>query len=152
MKKLFGLLFCLFSLTLHAQGPEGELPEDELSLAEFETKTTDTIIASADLLREPLSLKDSILSLFEYHHESVLIDSLWRQELYASSLFEEMYEDILEFDAEEMVEYEALSTEVLKERLALLNAKTPFEVEYNPILESVIKTTLKIAGILCSAL
>jgi membrane-bound lytic murein transglycosylase D len=143
MTKLFGLLFCLLSLTLLAQGPESELPEAELSLTVFEAKTTDTISAEAYLLREPLSLKDSILSLFEYHHESLLIDSLWRQELYASSLFEEIYEDILEFDAEEMVEYEALSTEVLKERLALLNAKTPFDVEYNPILESVIKNYLK---------
>jgi membrane-bound lytic murein transglycosylase D len=41
------------------------------------------------------------------------------------------------------VPYEELSTEVLKQRLKLLNARTPFNVEYNPSLESVIKGYLK---------
>ncbi len=38
---------------------------------------------------------------------------------------------------------EDLSTEVLKERLALLNSKTPFNVEYNASLEKIIKHYLK---------
>ncbi len=42
------------------------------------------------------------------------------------------------------MEYEELPTELLKERLEELNARTPFNVEYNPSLESVIKGYLKI--------
>jgi len=38
---------------------------------------------------------------------------------------------------------EDLSTKVLKERLALLNSKTPFNVEYNASLEKIIKHYLK---------
>jgi len=43
----------------------------------------------------------------------------------------------------EPVAYEELSTELLKTRLKELNARTPFNVEYNPSLESVIKGYLK---------
>ncbi|MCD6544055.1 MAG: lytic transglycosylase domain-containing protein, partial [Flavobacteriaceae bacterium] len=38
---------------------------------------------------------------------------------------------------------EDLSTEILKERLAILNSKTPFNVEYNASLEKIIKHYLK---------
>src|SRR5690554_5736840 len=119
MNRYFVPLFCLFSLTVFAQGPESESPEIELSTAEHEQQSIDTLASGIISPREHLSLKDSILSLFQHHHESILIDSLWRQELYASSLFDELYEEITSFDAEEEIIYEELSTEVLKERLAL---------------------------------
>ena len=41
------------------------------------------------------------------------------------------------------VSYDELPTEVLKERLARLDQKTPFHIEYNPVLENVIKNFLK---------
>lgn len=69
-------------------------------------------------------------------------DSLWLQELYNSELFEEVYGVITTQDYEE-IEYEELPTELLKQRLSELNARTPFNVEYNPSLESVIKQYLK---------
>ena len=69
-------------------------------------------------------------------------DSLWLQELYNSELFEEVYGVITTQEYEE-TEYEELPTELLKERLSELNARTPFHVEYNPSLESVIKQYLK---------
>ena len=70
------------------------------------------------------------------------MDSLWLAELYSSGRFEEMYGAI---DAETYipVAYEELPTEILKQRLKELDARTPFTVEYNPALESVIKNYLK---------
>ncbi|TBW27740.1 lytic transglycosylase domain-containing protein [Gramella sp. KN1008] len=70
------------------------------------------------------------------------IDSLWKMELTNSDLFETMQKSIHEQDYEEVV-YKELPTDTLKARLARLNARTPFNVEYNPILESVIKSYLK---------
>lgn len=69
-------------------------------------------------------------------------DSLWLKELYKSDLFEDIHNSIVnqEFDP---VEYEELPTEVLKQRLKDLDARTPFKVEYNAALESVIKQYLK---------
>lgn len=69
-------------------------------------------------------------------------DSLWLKEIYKSDLFDEIYESVSNQEFEK-VEYEELPTEVLKERLKELNARTPFKVEYNASLESVIKQYLK---------
>lgn len=70
------------------------------------------------------------------------IDSLWKLELTNSDLFDSMQKSIQEQDYEEVV-YDELPTDTLKARLAKLNARTPFNIEYNPILESVIKSYLK---------
>ena len=71
------------------------------------------------------------------------IDSIWLAELYNNELFPEIYGSITQMETDSIVEYEELPTAVLKERLAELNARTPFNVEYNPSLESVIKGYLK---------
>lgn len=157
-KTVFFFLFALSFSFVKAQEVEtisaeeldaGEIleivPTEELETIEIlETVPTEEEPETVDIseLAEPLSLKDSILSLFSHHKHSTLIDSLWRQELYASSLFDEMYGEMMALDYEE-VEYEELTTEVLKERLEKLNAKTPFDVIYHPALESVIKSYLK---------
>ena len=43
----------------------------------------------------------------------------------------------------ERIYYPELPTDTLKKRLAILDAKTPFNIAYNPALESVIKRYLK---------
>ena len=76
------------------------------------------------------------------HALAAKFDSLWMKELVdAAPLFDEMYQEILEQDTLEVYQYD-LPTDTLKARLALLNEKTPFNVEYNPSLESVIKSFL----------
>ena len=69
-------------------------------------------------------------------------DSLWLQELYNNMMFEEIYGSITNMTYEP-VAYEELPTEVLKQRLAEINSRTPFNVAYNASLESVIKNYLK---------
>ena len=69
-------------------------------------------------------------------------DSLWMKELYENArLYDEMqaYVSNLETDSLKQI---TLDTEVLKERLELLNQKTPFNIEYNPSLERVIQSFL----------
>ncbi|TYA74148.1 LysM peptidoglycan-binding domain-containing protein [Seonamhaeicola marinus] len=70
------------------------------------------------------------------------IDEKWQEELYSNSLFDTIYKSVTELTFDE-VEYPELPTDTLKARLELLNARTPFNVEYNPALESVIKMYLK---------
>lgn len=68
-------------------------------------------------------------------------DEKWLKELSNSDLFFQMSEDVAATPTD--VDYSELPTEVLKERLRKLNEKTPFNVEYNLVLEQVIKSFLK---------
>ncbi|MFD2551513.1 LysM peptidoglycan-binding domain-containing protein [Bizionia sediminis] len=70
------------------------------------------------------------------------IDKKWREELYSNALYDTLYNAISELDYKE-VYYPELPTDTLKQRLEKLNAKTPFNIAYNPSLESVIKSFLK---------
>ncbi len=69
-------------------------------------------------------------------------DEKWLEELYGNTLFDTIYQSIADIKFEE-VELPELSTDTLKARLHKLSAKTPFNIEYNPGLESVIKAYLK---------
>ena len=69
-------------------------------------------------------------------------DSLWLDELYSNDMFEQIYGSITTMTYEH-VEYVELPTDTLKARLVEINSRTPFNVEYNPALESVIKNYLK---------
>ncbi|MCK0123173.1 LysM peptidoglycan-binding domain-containing protein [Gelidibacter sp. F2691] len=70
------------------------------------------------------------------------IDQKWLDELYGNSLFDSIYESVtdLKYDA---VDYPELPTDTLKARLRKLSSRTPFNIEYNESLESVIKSYLK---------
>ncbi|NND16272.1 MAG: LysM peptidoglycan-binding domain-containing protein [Eudoraea sp.] len=70
-------------------------------------------------------------------------DSLWLVEVASrQDMFQGMQDAILNLPTEE-VQFGQLDTEVLKTRLAALDSKTPFNIAYNPSLESVIKSFLK---------
>lgn len=85
--------------------------------------------------------ESSAYSLKDYEL-AAKFDSLWLKELQdAAPLFDEMYAEIIELDTATTYAYD-LPTDTLKLRLARLNAKTPFNVEYNPSLENVIKSFL----------
>ncbi|WP_142784495.1 LysM peptidoglycan-binding domain-containing protein [Changchengzhania lutea] len=73
---------------------------------------------------------------------AALFDEKWRLEVYNSTLFDTIYKSVTELSFEP-VDYPELPTDTLKARLKELDARTPFNVEYNPALESVIKSYLK---------
>lgn len=89
-----------------------------------------------------VQVKDTVMFDLKDVEVASSIDSMWMKELYNKELFEEFYGSVIQMNFEP-VEYEELPTEVLKERLAELNARTPFNVEYNSSLENVIKGYLK---------
>ncbi|WP_296350149.1 LysM peptidoglycan-binding domain-containing protein [Winogradskyella sp.] len=70
------------------------------------------------------------------------LEQKWLEELYNNSLYDTIYKTVSELTYEH-VDYPELTTDTLKARLERLNARTPFNVEYNPQLESVIKKYLK---------
>ncbi|NRD18541.1 LysM peptidoglycan-binding domain-containing protein [Winogradskyella eckloniae] len=74
--------------------------------------------------------------------EAAELDAKWLAELYSNSLYDTIYKSVAELNYEP-VYYPELSTDTLKARLKRLNARTPFNVEYNTSLESVIKSYLK---------
>jgi len=119
-------LFSLLSLTLSAQ--------EQTEGSEVKSKELD-----------PQVYLDSIKASFVNHSTSERIEKLWLDELINQDLFEEMSEDLTseEFFSDEDGEWDGLTTAVLKERLALMNEKTPFNVEYNESLERLIKSFLK---------
>ncbi|MGJ8591458.1 MAG: LysM peptidoglycan-binding domain-containing protein [Aquaticitalea sp.] len=69
-------------------------------------------------------------------------DEKWLEELYSNTLFDTIYQSITDIKFEE-VDLPELSTDTLKMRLHKMSANTPFNIEYNPGLESVIKSYLK---------
>lgn len=89
-----------------------------------------------------LKLNDSTHQELEDLPEAAKYDRLWMEELKKSAdLYEEMYKEVQNPDTLNTA-LEGFNTEVLKERLKLLNEKTPFNIEYNPSLERVIKSFL----------
>ncbi|HWS61059.1 MAG TPA: LysM peptidoglycan-binding domain-containing protein [Flavobacterium sp.] len=85
---------------------------------------------------------DSIKKTFVKDDLATCVDSLWLNELTNLDLFNTISDDIKNINIDEKVDYE-LPTELLKQRLAAMDAKSPFNIEYNPGLENIIKSFLK---------
>lgn len=89
-----------------------------------------------------LSYLDSIKATFVEHKMASCVDSLWMSELANCDLYTQLSADIKNIDLDEKVDYD-LSTDLLKARLKEMDAKSPFNIEYNPALENLIKSFLK---------
>ena len=89
-----------------------------------------------------MSYLDSLKTTFVNHSTSNCIDERWLTELANFELSNDMYNDIENFDIDTEVSYN-LSTDLLKKRLAKMDAKSPFNIEYHPALENTIKAFLK---------
>lgn len=85
---------------------------------------------------------DSIKKTFVNDDLASCVDSLWLKELTNLDLYNDLSDDIKNINIDEKVDYE-LPTELLKQRLAEMDAKSPFNIEYNPGLENIIKSFLK---------
>jgi len=70
------------------------------------------------------------------------IEARWYNEVYKSSEYDTLTTAAPSLSYERIY-YPELPTDTLKKRLAILDAKTPFNIAYNPALESVIKRYLK---------
>lgn len=90
-----------------------------------------------------ISFLDSIKKTFVHDETAACVDASYISELTNKELFNELIQDLENFDFETPVNYDELPTELLKERLKILDAKTDFDIAYNPGLENVIKYYLK---------
>ncbi len=140
MKRYFATLFFATIVTWSYAQEVAEIDENQ---QETSSESTELSIEKADSLESKITIEkvDGKFRLLD-HSLAAKIDSLWLKELYDNSLFDTIVETVTELDYQN-VEYKELPTDVLKSRLAALNQKTPFNVEYNPELESVIKNFLK---------
>ena len=89
-----------------------------------------------------ISYLDSVKASFVHDEIAACVDSLWLQELTNQDIFPELLNDIATIDVDKKVDYE-LSTELLKQRFKEMDAKSPFNIQYNPAVENVIKSFLK---------
>ncbi|MCK8140459.1 LysM peptidoglycan-binding domain-containing protein [Flavobacterium sp. I-SCBP12n] len=95
-----------------------------------------------DKFEPKLSYLDSIKKTFVKNELAARVDSLWMQELTSLDLYKTISDDIETINIDADVDYE-LPTDLLKERLAAMDAKSPFNIEYNQGLENIIKSFLK---------
>ena len=104
----------------------------------------ESMIEDVDFIeRPPLTLLDSLKKNFVSYDKVVKIDNLWLKELASASEFStDSTMRIDSLNLEEEVAFD-LPVELLKERLKKIDEKSPFDIEYNPALENVIKSFLK---------
>lgn len=124
-----------------------------LAVKNFALDTAHIAIKKSDnsgFILQPKKLRDNSLLVttdknrieLQDHEEAARYDSIWLKALRENaSLYDDMYQEVSEVDRMATVS-PVLSTELLKERLARLNEKTPFNIAYNPSLEKVINSFL----------
>ena len=112
-----------------------------VSFAAFAQESAQTDISPVTPVVK-ISFLDSIKSSFVRHSDMACVDSLWVKELANQDLFENMQDDLKRVNPDVDVDYN-LSTDLLKERLAKMDAKSPFNIEYSKGLENIIKSYLK---------
>ena len=152
-KPILSFLLLLFSVALFAQDKavskktqknNEETSKDTIKLPEqeFFMLLDNDDVEFANNVPVHRIIKDSTVFALLDDVNAAAIDSLWQKELFESSLYSNLKDSLLDLEYNNVV-YEDLPTDTLKARLAKLNAKTPFNIEYNPLLENVIKSYLK---------
>ena len=135
MRTFFTYAFFLGTIIAVAQSPE-TVRDTITPITIFQDHTP--LQATDSLLLAAIEVKP----FSQEHVAATLIDSLWLQEMYHSKLYDTV-QFILKPNQIRVTELVELPTELLKERLAYLDSKTPFNVAYNPSLENNIKSYLK---------
>ncbi|PZX95414.1 lytic transglycosylase [Flavobacterium aquariorum] len=92
---------------------------------------------------KPVSYLDSIKKTFVKYDRTVKTDSLWMNQIGSTlDIYNDLETEINTVNIDKDIDIE-LPTELLKERLAAMDAKSPFNIEYNQGLENLIKSFLK---------
>jgi membrane-bound lytic murein transglycosylase D len=137
MSKFLFIFFFGFSLVLFSQNKLTANAVDSTSIKTQNTIKKDTISLKVNQ-QEPLTETyiNEDLSMLSDDDYAKQIDHLWFDALQQSEL--NISNDLLTD-----VSNSELTTATIKERLAHLNSKTPFNVEYNVYLERIIKSFVK---------
>lgn len=112
-----------------------------LTIAVFSQNSVENSeIASAP---KPISFLDSIKNSFVKYDRTVKSDSLWMNQIGNTlDIYNDLETEINTVNIDKDIDKE-LPTELLKQRLAAMDAKSPFNIEYNQGLENLIKSFLK---------
>ena len=103
----------------------------------------DILLQDSIIKPEPkLSFLDSLKTTYVIDEMSACVDEKCFKELTNEDISQELFADIKNLDLDKKVDFE-LPTELLKERLRLMDEKSPFNIEYNVGLENIIKSFLK---------
>jgi membrane-bound lytic murein transglycosylase D len=89
-----------------------------------------------------LSFLDSLKTTYLVDEMSSCVDNLAMAELTNQEVFADLNAEIKNNNFETTVDYE-LPTDLFKERLRLMDEKSPFNIEYNVALENLVKSFLK---------
>ncbi|MDD7885941.1 LysM peptidoglycan-binding domain-containing protein [Flavivirga sp. 57AJ16] len=118
--------------------------QDKQTVASQKEVIKDSLIDGKSRLVKPIKAETDSTSIknLKDNELAAKLDEKWFEELYSNTLFDTIYKSVTELDFE-AVDYPELPTDTLKARLKELDARTPFNVAYNPALESVIKSYLK---------
>lgn len=135
MANFFSIIFLLVFCAGFSQNPK-PTPISE------QTSSLTLVDSSSQISKELKMSQDTVFKANIDNEHAAALDSKWLEELYSNTLFDTIYQSVTDLNFEE-VDYPELPTDTLKARLKELNARTPFNVEYNPSLESVIKSYLK---------
>ena len=100
------------------------------------------ITTSSLKIQTNISYLDSIKKTFVKDNIAACVDSLWMKELTSLDIYNDLESDIKTINLDKKVDYE-LPTELLKARLKEMDSKSPFNIEYNPGLENIIKSFLR---------
>jgi membrane-bound lytic murein transglycosylase D len=92
--------------------------------------------------QKPVSYLDSIKNSFVKYDRTTKTDSLWMNQVSSFDIYNDIETEINTVNIDKDIDIE-LPTELLKERLAAMDAKSPFNIEYNQGLENLIKSFLK---------
>jgi len=140
---IYRVLIAFFFVQLGFSQTKDTIASKEETTSKEATIISDTLIDGKSLGIKEIKPIDSIIKrAFQDNKLTAELDDRWLNELYNASLFDTIYKSVTELEYEE-VYYPELPTDTLKVRLAKLDAKTPFNIAYNPSLESVIKGYLK---------
>jgi len=141
--RLFTIVLILNFRIGFSQTQDTIISQNEKDIKES-VKIKDTLIDGKTHFTKQIKSEDDSTSIrkIEDHAYAFQLDKKWQVELYSMALFDTIYKSVAELSFDE-VDYPELHTDTLKSRLKELDAKTPFNVTYNPALESVIKSYLK---------
>jgi membrane-bound lytic murein transglycosylase D len=112
-----------------------------LSLAVFSQNAVE--LTEINNVQKPVSFLDSIKNSFVKYDRTVKSDSLWMNQIGSTlDIYNDVETEINTINIDKDIDSE-LPTELLKKRLAAMDAKSPFNIEYNQGLENLIKSFLK---------
>ncbi|MEP1855486.1 MAG: lytic transglycosylase, partial [Nonlabens ulvanivorans] len=156
MYKFFLFFFALSMVTMAQVSPDSTTTTGRIiTYEEFKknqekeqqiTTVTDSIKPTIEVVTDTTSMVNipvitiATAAINEYPEVDKFDENLLK-ELYNNDMYDYMYDEVIQMDYSEAV-MKTLPTDTLKARLKRINETTPFQIDYNPVLEQLINKKL----------